>query len=112
VTDGELILQLRKAILDDPEKPIIDQKFNPTDEIAVALVLYEVDFAVDKYMEKYRSYREKFSDPSVFDDFVLMYQQKARKDVRQVISEAQQLIAEDMEQEENEEGFEDGTGEV
>jgi hypothetical protein len=100
-----LILALKKAVMDDPEKPILDQKFNPTDPIAVALVLYEVDFAVDKYMEKFASWREKFVDPSAYDNFVQTYQQKARKDVKRIISEAQQLIAEEMEEEE---GDDDG----
>lgn len=105
MTDGELIIQLTKAINEDPDKPLLDQQFNPTDPIAVALVLYEVDFAVDKYMEKYASIREQFSDPVAYDNFVLFYQQKARADVKLIISEAQQMIAEDLE---NEEGDDDG----
>ena len=98
MTDAELILLLTKAIAADPEKPILDQQFNPTDPIAVALVLYEVDFAVETYMEKFKSYRDKFKDPAVYDNFVLTYQQKARKDVRRLIAEAQQVIAEVLEE--------------
>ena len=105
MTDGELIIQLTKAIVDDPEKPTLVHQFNPTDPIAVALALYEVDFAVDTYMEKFKLYRDKFSDPSIYDNLILTYQQKARKDVRRLIAEAQQVIAEELE-EENEEGDE------
>jgi hypothetical protein len=102
VSDVELILQLTKAIQLDAEKPTLDQKFNPTDPIAVMLVMYEVDYAVDTYMEKYKPWRDKFADPTVYDNFVLMYQQQARNNVKKLISEAQEMIAEEIEQEENE----------
>ena len=61
VSDVELILQLTKAIQADAEKPTLDQKFNPTDPVAVMLVMYEVDFAVDVYMEKWKTWRDKFT---------------------------------------------------
>ena len=63
VSDVELILQLTKAIQADAEKPTLDQKFNPTDPVAVMLVMYEVDFAVDVYMEKWKTWRDKFTGP-------------------------------------------------
>ena len=54
-------------------------------------------------------YRHKFADPSVYDDFVLEYQMRARKDVKRMIAAAQQMIAEELEAEQqDEEPDEDG----
>lgn len=103
VSDVELILQLTKAIQADSDKPTLDQKFNPTDAVAVMLVMYEVDFAVDAYMEKWKTWRDKFTDPTVYDNFVLMYQQQARLNVKKLISLAQEEIAEEIEQDEEDE---------
>jgi hypothetical protein len=110
-TDAELILQLTKAIRDDTVKPEIDQKFNPTDPVAIEIVLHEVDFAVEGYMEKWKLiYRPQFADPQVYDDFVFEYQMRSRKEVKRMIAAAQQMIAEDIEREkqEDEEPDEDG----
>lgn len=103
MTDGELILALTKVVNNDPEKPILNQEFNPTDPIAVMIVLYECDFAVESYMSKFKDWRDKFADPTVYDAFVLTYQGKARADVKRIISEAQQMIAEELEDEEPDE---------
>ena len=111
MSDVELILQLTEAIRKDPVKPSMNQKFNPTDPIAIEIVLHETDFAVDAYMEKYKAeFRDKFADPTVYDNFVFEYQMRARKDVKRMIAAAQQMIAEDMEREqhEDEEPDEDG----
>jgi len=103
VSDAELILQLTKAIREDSVKPAIDQKFNPTDPVAIEIVLHETDFAVEAYMEKWKAeYRDKFVDPAVYDDFVYEYQMRARKDVKRMIAAAQQMIADDLEREKNE----------
>jgi len=99
VTDGELILALTKVVNNDPEKPILNQEFNPTDPIAVMIVLYECDYAVENYMKKFSDWREKFADPTVYDAFILTYQAKARQDVKRVISVAQQQIAEELNEE-------------
>ncbi len=112
MSDAELILKLTKAIREDSVKPAIDQQFNPTDPVAIEIVLHETDFAVEGYMEKWKvEYRDKFTDPTVYDAFVLEYQMRARKDVKRMIAAAQQMIADDLErerQEENEEPDEDG----
>lgn len=105
MTDRELILALAKEVNDDPEKPTLNQEFNPTDPVAVLIVLYECDFAVERYMLKFKDWRHKFADPTTYDAFVLTYQANARADVKVVISEAQQRIAEELE---NEEPDEDG----
>ena len=99
MTDGELILALTKVVNNDPEKPILNQEFNPTDPIAVMIVLYECDYAVENYMKKFSDWREKFADPTVYDAFILTYQAKARQDVKRVISVAQQQIAEELNEE-------------
>ena len=113
MSDAELILQLTKAIREDTVKPSIDQKFNPTDPVAIEIVLHETDFAVEGYMEKWKvEYRHRFTDPQVYDDFVLEYQMRARKDVKRMIAAAQQMIAEDLEREQNEEDEPDEDGGV
>lgn len=110
MSDAELILQLTKAIREDTVKPAIDQKFNPTDPVAIEIVLHETDFAVEGYMEKWKAeYRHRFTDPSVYDAFVLEYQMRARKDVKRMIAAAQQMIADELEAEQqDEEPDEDG----
>jgi hypothetical protein len=106
-----LILLLTKAINADSEKPTLDQKFNPTDPVAVEIVLHECDYAVEGYMEKWRKeYRDKFEDPKVYDDFVREYQLRARKDVKKIIAEAQRVIAEELQNEEQEDNTDDDGG--
>jgi hypothetical protein len=103
-TDAELILQLTKAIREDPVKPAIDQQFNPTDPVAIEIVLHETDFAVEAYMEKWKLiYRPQFADPQVYDDFLFEYQMRARKDVKRMIAAAQRMIAEEIEKENQDE---------
>ena len=111
MTDGELILALTKAVNSDPEKPMLDQEFNPTDPVAVMIVLYECDFVVEKYMERFKDWRAKFADPTVYDAFVLTYQAKARSEVKKIISQAQQVIAEEIEDLYKEEE-DDGSGDT
>ena len=108
MSDAELILQLTKLIREDPVKPLLDQRFNPTDPVAIEIVLHEADFAVDGYMEKWRVlYRHQFTDPNVFDEFVREFQMRARKDIKRMIAAAQRMIAEELEKE-DEEPDEDG----
>ena len=114
MSDVDLIWALTEAVRTDSEKPVLDQRFNPTDPVAIEIVLHEADFAVESYMEKWKAlYRDRFADPSVYDNFVREYQLKVRKDVKQMIATAQQFIAEELEEarleeEEPEEGDEDG----
>lgn len=111
MSDAELILELTKAIREDPVKPMLDQRFNPTDPVAIEIVLHEADFAVEGYMEKFTvAYRHKFQDPTVYDAFVREYQMRARRDIKSMIAAAQQMIAEELEEQENEdeEGDPDG----
>lgn len=107
-TDAELILQLTKAIREDPVKPLLDQQFNPTDPVAIEIVLHEADFAVEGYMEKWGAiYRHQFMDPKVYDEFVREYQLRARRDIKRLVAAAQQMIAEELNNE-DEEPDEDG----
>lgn len=80
MTDPELIWQIQKAInADIAAQPILAQEIDPLDPVAVELLLYESDFAIDGYMQKYRDkYRPMFQSPEVFDNFVLEQQKKAR----------------------------------
>ena len=104
MTDLELIWELTEAVRHDSEKPSLEQRFNPVDPVAIEIVLHEADFAVERYMEKWKSqFREKFADPSLYDNFVLEFQIKVRKDVKVMIGQAQQFIAEELEQEQREE---------
>lgn len=105
MTDAALILQLSKEIRADAERPTVDQQINPTDPVAIEIVLHEADFAVDKYMAKWLNWREKFKDPTVFDNFVWEYKLLVRREIKQLIASAQQIIAEEKE---NEEGDDDG----
>ena len=98
----ELIWELTEAVRHDTEKPALEQRFNPADPIAIELVLHEADFSVDRYMEKWKSFRERFADPTLYDNFILEFQMKVRKDVKVMISQAQQFIAEELEQEQRE----------
>jgi hypothetical protein len=112
VGDTELIWELTEAVRNDTDAPVLEQRFNPTDPIAIEIILHEADFAVERYMEKWKSqYRERFADPSAYDNFVLEFQMKVRKDVKAMIGAAQQFIADELEGErEEEEG--DGYEEV
>jgi hypothetical protein len=80
VTDPELIWQIQKDInADAAAQPILSQEIDPLDPVAVELLLYESDFAIDGYMQKFRDkYRPMFQSPDVFDNFVLEQQKKAR----------------------------------
>jgi hypothetical protein len=107
--DVDLIWEMTEAIRNDSEKPSIEQRFNPTDPVSIEIVLHETDFAVEAYMEKWRAlYRGRFADPSIYDKFVLDWQMKCRRDMKTMIAEAQQFIAEELAEEEPEEGDEDG----
>jgi hypothetical protein len=107
VTDAALILKLSKEIRADAERPTVDQQINPTDPVAIEIVLHEADFAVDKYMAKWTQWREKFTDPTVYDNFVWEYKLLVRREIKQLIASAQQIIAAELE-EEDEEGDPDG----
>jgi hypothetical protein len=97
--DVDLIWRLTEAIRKDSEKPSIDQRFNPTDPVAIEIMLHETDYAVEAYMEKWKKvYRDQFADPSLYDNFVHEWQMKCRKDVKAMIAAAQQMIAEEIEQ--------------
>jgi hypothetical protein len=103
VNDVDLIWELTEAVRNDSEAPVLNQRFNPIDPIAIEIILHEADFAVENYMEKWKNqYRERFADPTVYDNFVLEFQMKVRKDVKAMIASAQQFIAEELEQERNE----------
>jgi len=108
MSDPELILELTKAIREDTVKPTIDQQFNPTDPVSIEIVLHECDYAVEAYMERWKHYRERFADPTVYDAFVLEYQLMARKNVKMVIAQAQEKIAEELGDQQAEDGDEDG----
>lgn len=102
MTDAALILQLSKAIRADEERPVVDQQVNPTDPIAIEIVLHEADFAVDKYMAKWEKlYRHQFVDPSVYDAFVREYALLVRREIKVLIAAAQQVISENEEPDED-----------
>ncbi len=113
MSDVDLIWSLTEAIRKDSEKPSIDQRFNPTDPVAIEIVLHETDYAVEAYMEKWKAlYRDRFADPTVYDNFVLEFQMKCRKDVKAMVAAAQQMIIEEFENErQNEEDTDDYDGE-
>ena len=99
MSDVDLIWKLTEAIRKDSEKPSIDQRFNPTDPIAIEIVLHETDYAVEAYMEKWKAlYRDQFADPTVYDNFVHEFQMKARRDIKAMIAAAQQMIIEELEE--------------
>ena len=103
MSDVDLIWKLTEAIRKDSEKPSIDQRFNPTDPVAIEIVLHETDYAVETYMEKWKAlYRDQFADPTVYDNFVHEFQMKCRRDVKTMIAAAQQMIIEELEGAENE----------
>ena len=104
MSDVNLIWELTEAVRHDSEKPVLNQRFNPTDPVAIEIVLHEGDYAVEQYMEKWKTqYRDRFADPSVYDNFVLEFQMKVRKDVKAMIATAQQFIADELETEREEE---------
>jgi len=104
-----LISDLTEAVRKDPEKPILDQRFNPLDPIAIEITLHEADFAIERYMEKWKEYRGRFENPSLYDNFILEFQMKVRRDVKALIGTAQQFIADEREIERQQE--EDGEDE-
>ena len=108
MSDIDLIWELTEAVRNDSEAPVLDQRFNPTDPIAIEIILHEADFAVENYMEKWKNqYRERFSDQTVYDNFVLEFQKKVRRDVKAMIATAQQFIAEQIESLDDDEERED-----
>ena len=105
MSDVKLILELTKLCQGDKAQPVFDQRFNPTDPIAIEIVMHEADFAVEAYMEKWRAlYRHRFQDPKVYDDFVLEYQMRARQNLKRHIAAAQRLIQEQLEEEGDDDG--------
>lgn len=113
MSDVELILKLAKEIEKDGEGPVFDQKFNPTDPIAIEIVMHEADFAVEAYMEKWgKLYRHRFQQPEVYDNFVREYQMRARQNLKRKIAAAQRYIQDELSEDGEEEGFQDGTGGV
>jgi hypothetical protein len=103
VGDAELLLELAEAVRSDRAAPVLEQTFDPTDPVAIEILLHEADFMVEGYMEKWRPFRDRFSDPSVYDAFVLDYQMRVRSDLKAIVSEAQQFIADATEYGDNEE---------
>jgi hypothetical protein len=104
VDDEEIFLELDEAVRLDPAKPVLEQQFDPIDPVAIEIVLHEADFAIESYMEKWKSFRDRFSDPIIFDAFVLAYQLRVRKGLKEIIAQAQQFIADAVgEQEEPDE---------
>jgi len=103
VSDYELIDELTEAVRNDSEAPVIEQRFNPADPVAIEIVLHEADFAVERYMAKWSTWRDKFADPSIYDNFVLDFQMKVRKDVKSMIAAAQKFIADELERDEEDE---------
>lgn len=97
-----MIWELTTAIRMDPDKPVLDHRFNPTDPVEIEITLHESDFAVERYMEKWKYLREKFADPSVYDAFVLEFQMTVRQDIKTIIAAAQQYIADELEEQEDE----------
>lgn len=91
--DAELILELTEAIRSDSAAPVLEQQFDPIDPVAIEIVLHEADFTIEGYMEKWKGFRDRFSDPAVYDAFVLNYQMRVRKDLKRIIAAAQQYIA-------------------
>ena len=103
MSDVDLIWELTEAIRKDSEKPTLDQRFNPTDPIAIEIVLHETDYCVEAYMEKWKKlFRDRFADPYVYDNFVHDFQMKCRRDIKAMIAAAQQMIIEELEGAENE----------
>jgi hypothetical protein len=103
VDDTEIILELDEAIRNDPAQPVLEQQFDPIDPVAIEIVLHEADFAIESYMKKWESFRDRFSDPIMFDAYVLGYQIRVRKDLKQIIAAAQQFLADATEESEDEE---------
>lgn len=101
--DADVILELDAAIRNDPDAPVLEQQFDPLDPVAIEIVLHEADFAVDRYMEKWESFRAKFSNPAMYDAFILDYQTRVRRDLKMIISNAQQFLADAMNQPEEDE---------
>lgn len=103
MSDADLLHELIEAIRNDSDAPTLEQRLNPTDPIEIEIVLHEADFAVDLYMEKWKAqFRDRFDDPTQYDAFVLDFQMRVRKEVKEMISVAQQYIAEEREEKEEE----------
>lgn len=101
--DIELISELAEAIRSDTEKPTLEHRLNPADPVAIEIAMHEVDFAVESYMEKWKErFRGRFEDPSLYDGFVLEFQMRVRRDIKAMISAAQEYIAEEIEREDEE----------
>ncbi len=90
-------MELTRVVRSDSERPTLEQRFNPVDPVDIEIVLHEADFAVESYMKKWKSFRERFADPSLYDAFVLDFQMRVRKDVKVMIVQAQRYIANELE---------------
>jgi hypothetical protein len=107
--DLALIRELVEAITSDTTAPRINQEFNPTDPVAIEIMLHEADFAVEGYMEKWRGgFRGRFSDPEVYDGFVREYQMKVRRDLKDIVAAAQRYITEELDSPEDDEDWYEG----
>lgn len=95
MSDVDLILQIQQELRDDPNPPILDAQFDPLDPVEIEMICHEADFSIDRVIERYRDkYLNQFSDPSVFENFVLEHKMKIRKIIHGAVEEARSRIRE------------------
>jgi|SRR5208337_1933553 len=93
MSDFDLILVIHEEIKADPNRPVLDQKLDPLDDVAVELLYLEADHLVDSYMEQYRSkYSSQFEKLERFDDLVAEYRKMLRCQVRKFVELSREFL--------------------
>jgi len=95
VGDFDLVLRINEEIKADKDKPVLQQDLYSLDDVEVELLCLEADDLVDKYMQQYRAkYAGQFERPEIFDALVEEYRKLMRRNVREFIAAARELLDE------------------
>jgi hypothetical protein len=84
-----VVLQVNVEIQGDPGRPTFAREIDVFDEVDCEIAMLEADNQVDEYMEKFRA---RFSDPEVFENFVMVYRIKFRGEIKVLIDAAREIM--------------------
>jgi len=88
LSDEELLDIIKKEVQADPRPAELSFFIDSITPVDAEMILHECDFAIDEMMDPYRlRYLTSFSNPDMFEDFVLSYKLRIRKLVRDTIEE-------------------------
>jgi hypothetical protein len=93
MADIDLLVQLKKELLNDSNPPAMDLAFDPYDLVAVELIFVQAEALVEEHVGHYREkYRPQFDDPGLFDNFVAEHKRKIHERIRHMVDNARQQL--------------------